>query len=241
MVMIGIDGRPKQKPLTEIIREWAQFRVATVRRRCEHRLAQVNDRIHILDGRMTVYLNLDEVIALIRASDEPKAAPIARFSLSERQADDILEIRLRQLAKMEGIKIERELQQLKNEGEELNKLLGSNLLMHKLVAKEINDDIKTFGDDRRTLIKAVRFQRCLLYGRAIVVCAGRAIARLRLCCHVLLLRLTERGRCIEYLCSAYQRPAKPAMPMQLPDQLHLITSWRGIDRFPLWRWRHPCG
>jgi len=153
MVMIGIDGRPKQKPLTEIIREWAQFRVATVRCRCEHRLAQVNDRIHILDGRMTVYLNLDEVIALIRASDEPKAALIARFTLSERQADDILEIRLRQLAKMEGIKIERELQQLKNEGEELNKLLGSSLLMHKLVAKEINDDIKTFGDDRRTLIK----------------------------------------------------------------------------------------
>ncbi|CAH1386934.1 DNA topoisomerase IV subunit A [Candidatus Nitrotoga sp. M5] len=153
MVMIGIDGRPKQKPITEIIREWAQFRVATVRRRCEHRLAQVNDRIHILDGRMTVYLNLDEVIALIRSSDEPKAALIARFSLSERQADDILEIRLRQLAKMEGIKIERELQQLKRDSEELNKLLGSNLLMHKLVAKEINDDIKTFGDDRRTLIK----------------------------------------------------------------------------------------
>ncbi|MEO6422329.1 MAG: DNA topoisomerase IV subunit A [Candidatus Nitrotoga sp.] len=153
MVMIGIDGRPKQKPVTEIIREWGQFRVATVRRRCEHRLAQVNDRIHILDGRMTVYLNLDEVIALIRTSDEPKAALMARFSLSERQADDILEIRLRQLAKMESIKIERELQQLKNEGEELNKLLCSNLLMHKLVTKEINDDIKTYGDNRRTLIK----------------------------------------------------------------------------------------
>ncbi|BBI98465.1 DNA topoisomerase 4 subunit A [Ferrigenium kumadai] len=153
MVMIGLDGRPKQKPMAEILREWARFRLDTVRRRCEHRLAQVNDRIHILDGRMIVYLNLDEVIALIRESDEPKAALIARFELSDRQAEDILEIRLRQLAKMEGIKIERELQQLKDEGAELNKLLGSDSAMRRRVAKEIDDDIKTFGDDRRTLIE----------------------------------------------------------------------------------------
>jgi topoisomerase-4 subunit A len=124
-----------------------------VRRRCEHRLAQVNDRIHILDGRMIVYLNLDEVIALIRESDEPKAALIERFDLSDRQAEDILEIRLRQLARMEGIKIERELQQLKDEGAELGKLLGSDSAMRRRVAKEIDDDIKTFGDDRRTLIE----------------------------------------------------------------------------------------
>lgn len=153
MVMIGIDGRPKQKPLVEIIREWAQFRLVTVRRRCEHRLAQVNDRIHILEGRMTVYLNLDEVIALIRESDDPKQALIARFELSERQAEDILEIRLRQLARMEGIKIERELAQLRDEGAELLRLLGSDAALRKRVAKEIDDAIKTHGDARRTLIE----------------------------------------------------------------------------------------
>jgi len=153
MVMISLDGRPRQKPMAEILREWGQFRLATVRRRCEYRLGQVNDRIHILDGRMIVYLNLDEVIALIRESDEPKAALIERFALSDRQAEDILEIRLRQLAKMEGIKIERELQQLKGEGAELNKLLGSDSALRRRVAKEVDEDIKTFGDERRTLIE----------------------------------------------------------------------------------------
>ncbi|GAB1234635.1 DNA topoisomerase IV subunit A [Ferrigenium sp. UT5] len=153
MVMISLDGRPRQKPMTEVLREWATFRITTVRRRCEHRLAQVNDRIHILDGRMIVYLNLDEVIALIRESDEPKPALIARFDLSDRQAEDILEIRLRQLAKMEGIKIERELKQLKEEGDELGKLLGSDSMMRRRVAKEIDADIKTYGDERRTLIE----------------------------------------------------------------------------------------
>ena len=153
MVMIGIDGRPKQKPITDIIREWGQFRLSTVRRRCAYRLSQINDRIHVLEGRMTVFLNLDEVIALIRESDDPKAALIARFELSDRQAEDILEIRLRQLAKMEGIKIERELKTLQDEGSDLNKLLGSDSLMRRRVAREIDDDIKAFGDDRRTLIE----------------------------------------------------------------------------------------
>lgn len=153
MVMIGIDGRPKQKAITEILREWAQFRLATVRRRCAYRMSQINDRIHVLQGRMTVFLNLDEVIALIRESDDPKTALIARFELSERQAEDILEIRLRQLAKMEGIRIERELKALQDEGAELNKLLGSDAMLRKRVAREIDDDIKAYGDDRRTLIE----------------------------------------------------------------------------------------
>lgn len=153
MVMIGIDGRPKQKAITEILREWAQFRLATVHRRCAYRMSQINDRIHVLQGRMTVFLNLDEVIALIRESDDPKTALIARFELSERQAEDILEIRLRQLAKMEGIRIERELKALQDEGAELNKLLGSDAMLRKRVAREIDDDIKAYGDDRRTLIE----------------------------------------------------------------------------------------
>ena len=153
MVMIGIDGRPKQKPVAEIVREWGVFRLATVSRRCRYRLAQINERIHVLEGRMIVFLNLDEVIALIRESDDPKAALIARFDLSDRQAEDILEIRLRQLAKMEGIKIERELKGLQEEGAELNKLLGSDSMMRRRVAREIEADIKAFGDDRRTLIQ----------------------------------------------------------------------------------------
>ena len=153
MVMIGIDGRPKQKALTDIIREWGQFRLATVRRRCEYRLAQINERIHVLEGRMVVFLNLDEVIALIRESDDPKTALIARFELSVRQAEDILEIRLRQLARMESIKIERELQALRDEGDELGRLIGSEALLRRRVAKEIDDDIKAYGDERRTLIE----------------------------------------------------------------------------------------
>lgn len=153
MVMIGIDGRPKQKAITDIIREWGQFRLSTVRRRSNYRLTQINDRIHVLEGRMIVFLNLDEVIALIRESDDPKAALIARFELSERQAEDILEIRLRQLARLESIKIERELKGLRDEAAELNKLLGSESLLRRRIAKEIEEDIKAFGDDRRTLIE----------------------------------------------------------------------------------------
>jgi len=153
MVMIGLDGRPQQKPLANILREWAQFRVATVFRRVTHRLGQVNERIHILEGRMIVYLNIDEVIAVIRESDEPKAALIARFNLSERQAEDILEIRLRQLAKLEGIKIERELKALTDERTKLEKLLASEKALRQLVAGEIDTDVKTYGDDRRTLIE----------------------------------------------------------------------------------------
>ena len=153
MVMIGIDGRPRQKPVASMIREWCEFRIATVRRRFAYRLDQINDRIHILQGRMVVFLNLDEVIALIRESDEPKPALIERFDLSERQAEDILEIRLRQLARMEGIRIERELKALQEEGADIGRLLGSESLLRRRVAKEIEEDMKSYGDDRRTLIE----------------------------------------------------------------------------------------
>jgi topoisomerase-4 subunit A len=153
MTMIGLDGRPQQKPLTRIIREWVEFRLNTVRRRSQHRLAQVNDRLHILEGRMVVFLNLDEVIALIRESDDPKAALIARFELSDRQAEDILEIRLRQLARMEGIRIEKEMKGLEKERRELTRLLSKESALRELVAAEITADAATYGDERRTLIK----------------------------------------------------------------------------------------
>lgn len=154
LVMIGTDGRPRCKPLTEIVLEWIEFRVSTVRRRSQHRLQRVEDRIHILEGRQLVLLSIDKVIKLIRNSDEPKPDLIKTFKLSERQADDILELRLRQLARLEGIRIEEELAELRKEQSSLNRLLGSQPALRKLVGKEIEDDAKKYGDPRRTLIEA---------------------------------------------------------------------------------------
>ena len=153
LVMVGADGRPRQKGLGEILREWVGFRFTTVTRRTQHRLAKVNDRIHILEGRMIVFLNIDEVIRIIRESEEPKSALIEAFGLSERQAEDILEIRLRQLARLEKIKIEKELSELRDEKAKLEELLGSESAMKRLIIKEIEADAKQYGDDRRTLIQ----------------------------------------------------------------------------------------
>jgi topoisomerase-4 subunit A len=153
LVMIGRDGRPRCKPLNEILLEWIEFRVDTVRRRSQHRLQKVEDRIHILEGRQAVLLNIDKVIKLIRNSDEPKADLIRAFKLTERQAEDILEIRLRQLARLEGLKIEQELAELRKEEGGLRKLLGSDAVLRKQVAREIEDDAKKYGDARRTLIE----------------------------------------------------------------------------------------
>ncbi|MEO7643184.1 MAG: DNA topoisomerase IV subunit A, partial [Ramlibacter sp.] len=115
LTMVGLDGRPVPKSLRQMLTEWIEFRQTTIERRSRHRLRKVLDRIHILEGRQLVLLNIDEVIAIIRQSDEPKAALIARFSLSGIQAEDILEIRLRQLARLEGIKIQNELKELRIE------------------------------------------------------------------------------------------------------------------------------
>lgn len=153
MVMIGRDGRPAQKSLKSVLQEWIDFRFQTVTRRIQHRLGQVNDRIHILEGRLIVFLNIDEVIRIIRESDEPKAALIARFNLSDRQAEDILEIRLRQLARLEGIKLEQELAELKSEKADLEHLLNHPDAMQKLIVKEIEADRKKYADPRRTLIE----------------------------------------------------------------------------------------
>jgi len=117
------------------------------------RLKKVEDRIHILEGRQLILLNIDEVIQIIRASDEPKKDLMEAFNLSERQADDILEIRLRQLARLEAIKIEQELSQLNQEKEDLTNLLGNDSVMRRRIIKEIEADSKMFGDSRRTLIQ----------------------------------------------------------------------------------------
>ena len=153
LVMIGNDGRPRQKGLGEILSEWVEFRVATVTRRTQHRLTKVNDRMHILEGRQLVLLNIDKVIKIIRGSDEPKADLMTAYKLSERQAEDILDIRLRQLARLEAIKIEQELKELKGEKADLESILGSDSNMRKRIVKEIEADMKSFGDERRTMIQ----------------------------------------------------------------------------------------
>ncbi len=155
LTMIGRDGRPQQKNLRQILLEWIDFRYVTVERRTRHRLNEVDRRIHILEGRMIAFLHIEEVIRVIRESDEPKPALIAAFGLTETQAEDILEIRLRQLARLEGIRIEKELDELREEREGLQHLLDSRSAMTRLLLKEIKEDAKTYGDDRRTLIEAV--------------------------------------------------------------------------------------
>ncbi|MBL8533511.1 MAG: DNA topoisomerase IV subunit A [Betaproteobacteria bacterium] len=153
MVMVGLDGRPTGKSLAVFMREWTEFRLETVRRRSRFRLDQVLDRMHVLEGRIIVLLNVDAVIKVIRNADDPKTELMSAFSLTERQAEDILEMRLRQLAKLEHIKIEKELQELRKEQKDLDRVLGSRKELEKLVIKEIEADIKTFGDARRTVIE----------------------------------------------------------------------------------------
>ncbi|WP_382323753.1 DNA topoisomerase IV subunit A [Hydrogenophaga sp. UC242_50] len=154
LTMVGLDGRPTQKSLRQMLTEWIEFRQGTITRRSQHRLTKVLDRIHILEGRQLVLLNIDEVIRIIRHSDEPKAALIERFKLSDRQAEDILEIRLRQLARLEAIKIEQELKELREEQGKLEDILGNPGSLKRLMVKEIEADAKTFADERRTLIQA---------------------------------------------------------------------------------------
>ncbi|OIQ89741.1 DNA topoisomerase 4 subunit A [mine drainage metagenome] len=154
MVAIGLDGRPNQKNILELLAEWVQFRTDTVTRRSRTRLDQVQKRLHILEGRMAVLLNIDQVIRVIREADDPKADLMAQFGISAIQADDILEIRLRQLARLEAIRIENEINQLRTEEDGLNRVLGSDAAMRTMIVAEIRADVKKFGDDRRTLIEA---------------------------------------------------------------------------------------
>jgi topoisomerase-4 subunit A len=153
LVCIGTDKRPRQKGLRQALLEWIDFRTSTVLRRTQYRYDKVTDRIHVLEGRMLVYLNVDEVIKTIRESDEPRPALMQRFSLTERQADDILDMRLRQLARLEGFKIEQELADKRAEQDKLKELIEQPTALKRTVVKEIEADIKTYGDERRTLIK----------------------------------------------------------------------------------------
>ena len=152
MNIIGLDGRPRLFNLLEILKEWLEFRKGTVTNRLSHRLQIVNDRLHILDGLLVAYLSIDEVIAIIREEDEPKPVLMKRFELSNIQAEAILNLRLRNLAKLEEMKIRGEQDELNEEHGTLEKTLNSPARMKTLIKKEILEDTKAYGNDRRTLI-----------------------------------------------------------------------------------------
>jgi topoisomerase-4 subunit A len=140
------------KSLREILVEWLSFRVATVRRRLQYRLDKVLARLHILEGLLIAFLNIDEVIAIIRTEDKPKPVLIARFSITDTQAEAVLELKLRHLAKLEEMAIKGEQAELEKERDHLQKLLGSQRLLNRLVRKEILEDADKYGDERRSLI-----------------------------------------------------------------------------------------
>lgn len=148
--MIGINKRPQVKDIRTLLSEWLQFRTVTVRRRLQHRLDKIVDRLHILEGLLIAFLNIDEVIAVIRNEDQPKPALMKKFKLSERQAEAILEIKLRQLAKLEEIKIKTEQKELSEERKRIEKLLNSAARLKTFIKKEIQADAERFGDERRT-------------------------------------------------------------------------------------------
>jgi topoisomerase-4 subunit A len=152
MNMIGLDGRPQVKGLRDILTEWLTFRTETVRRRLQHRLDKVLARLHILDGLLIAYLNIDEVIAIIRNEDHPKPVLMVRFGLSDLQAEAILELKLRHLAKLEEMKIRGEQDELEKERAALEKTLGSKKLLNRLIRKELERDAEKYGDDRRSPI-----------------------------------------------------------------------------------------
>jgi topoisomerase-4 subunit A len=153
LTMVGADGRPTQKSLRRILVEWIGIRTDTVRRRTQHRLDRVLDRVHVLEGRQLVLLNIDEVIRIIRNADEPRPALIERFNLSARQADDILDLRLRQLARLEAIAIDQELKKLRDDERRLADILANPKVLERTLVREIETDAKQFGDGRRTLIR----------------------------------------------------------------------------------------
>jgi topoisomerase IV subunit A len=154
MNMIGLDGRPRVKNLREILVEWLTFRTETVRRRLQFRLDKVLARLHVLEGLLIAFLNIDEVIAIIRFEDNPKAVMMERFGITDIQAEAILELKLRHLAKLEEIKIRGEQAELEQERQQLEAILGSKELLNNLIKSELEEDAEKYGDDRRSPIVA---------------------------------------------------------------------------------------
>lgn len=152
MNVIGLNGRPQVKSLLVILKEWLTFRMDTVRKRLQWRLDRVEKRLHLLEGLMIAYLNIDEVIAIIRNNDDPKPVLMKRFKISDEQAEAILELKLRHLAQLEEMKIRGEQEALEKERDQLQATLGSERRMKTLVKKELKEDIDTYGDERRSPI-----------------------------------------------------------------------------------------
>jgi topoisomerase-4 subunit A len=148
--MIGIDKRPQVKDIASLLKEWLQFRTETVRRRLQFRLDKILDRMHILEGLLVAFLNIDEVIKIVRTEDKPKPALIKKFKISDRQAEAILELKLRQLAKLEEIKIVAEQKELAAERKTLEQLLNSAARLKTFIKGEIKADAEKYGDERRT-------------------------------------------------------------------------------------------
>ncbi len=156
LVVIGIDGKPRQKGLKDILSEWVSFRLRTVRARSQTSLNEAEARIHTLEGRLIVLVDIEEVIRIIRGADDPKKELITHFGLSDTQAEDILEIKLRQLASLDEVKLRKELEKLRNEAERLRGLLTDEKKLRREVTKEIRQDIDTYGDERRTFIEEAK-------------------------------------------------------------------------------------
>lgn len=156
LVVIGIDGKPRQKGLKDILSEWVSFRLRTVRARSQTSLNEAEARTHTLEGRLIVLVDIEEVIRIIRGADDPKKELITHFGLSDTQAEDILEIKLRQLASLDEVKLRKELEKLRNEAERLRGLLTDEKKLRREVTKEIRQDIDTYGDERRTLIEEAK-------------------------------------------------------------------------------------
>ena len=152
MNMIGLDGRPQVKNLKDMLTEWLVYRTTTVRRRLQYRLDKILDRMHVLEGLLVAYLNIDEVIAIIRTEDEPKSVLMERFGITDRQAEAVLELKLRHLAKLEEMKIRGEMDELTKERKSLELLLSSDTRLKTLIRKELTADAEKFGDDRRSEI-----------------------------------------------------------------------------------------
>lgn len=152
MNVIGLDGLPQVKPLKSFLSEWLRFRIDVVRRRLQFRLDKVNNRLHILEGLLIAYLNIDEVIEIIRTEEKPKVELMTRFGLSDTQAESILELKLRHLAKLEEMRIKGEQDELEKERKKLEGLLSSDRKLKKLITEEIQEAVDDFGDDRRTPI-----------------------------------------------------------------------------------------
>ncbi|HTL25165.1 MAG TPA: DNA gyrase subunit A, partial [Burkholderiales bacterium] len=157
LTWLGLDGLPETKGIVEVLREWGEFRVNTVRRRTQHRLDKCEERLHIVLGRMMAYAKIDEIIKLIRASDdqgEAKQKLREKFKFTERQAEDIVNLRLGQLTRLDGVKLNEERKGLEAQRAGLKAILGDDKVLRKLVVDELNEDAKNYGDARRTLIKS---------------------------------------------------------------------------------------